>query len=227
VTNTVAYRGAFAGEFSSQAFATNLYYNSDAVDGRLAVGVNGTGSNARAGITPRTDVEMKHAANFANFDFANTWGIVEGETTPYLLALYVSKTGYELWLDENGIGGDPEPEEIGNGIPYGFRYAFDIPMSKGPGDFTPPMFHIAFDANGKPRIKLPKQENDEGVIVEVLASTDLTDFAKADLSEWTGRVLMQHDDLADEWRPAAYYAAPDDYVYPPAMFYKWCVSVDY
>ena len=225
VTNTVAYRGAFAGEFSSHAFVTNSYYNSDVADGRLAVGVNGTGSNARAGITPLSAEEMKHAANFANFDFANTWGIVEGETTPYLLALYVSKTGYELWLDENGIGGDPEPEEIGNGIPYGFRYVFDIPMDKGPGDFAPPLFHIAFGADGKPYVKLPEQVNDEGVTIEVLASTDLEDFGKEDTSEWSHRVVMRLDENG-YYRPAKYLDDPTTYVWPNAMFFAWHLVVE-
>ena len=85
------------------------------------------------------------------------------------------------------------------------------------------MFSIDF--NGKPYIKLPEQANDEGVTIEVLASTDLTDFAKEDLSEWTGRVIMQHDDVNDEWRPADSFTDPE-YVYPPSMFFKWCLVVE-
>ena len=225
VTNTTEYRGAFIGYLNAYASITNSYYNSDAADGRLALGTSSkANSNAKAGITPLSAEEMKHAANFANFDFVKTWGIFEGESTPYLLALYVSKTGYELWLDENGIGGDPEPEEIGNGIPYGVRYVFDIPMSKGPGDFTPPMFHIAFDANGKPYVKLPKQENDEGVRVEVLASTDLADFSKENIEDWTDRVEMM---LAEDgcWVPKA-SIDDSEWKWPDAMFFAWRIEMD-
>ena len=124
------------------------------------------------------------------------------------------------------VGGHPDDFAAEIGLALLMRGKFEVHVVDFMGDFNPPLFHLAFDANGKPYVKLPKQENDEGVTLDVLSSTNLTDFAKADLSQWTGRVLMQHDDVADEWRPAAYYAAPDDYVYPPAMFFKWRISVD-
>ena len=227
VTNNENYAGAFVGYMENVASVTNSYYDSDAT-AMLAKGAYTKGkSEATPGVTPLTHDEMLHAENFTSFRFqpsGGAWDIDEGKSTPYLFAVGSFLSAYEQWLVENELPLETKPDDVVNGILCAFRYPFDIPPSVGPGGG--PLFYLAFDANGRPYVKLPKQENDEGVIVDVLASTNLTDFAKADLSEWTGRVLMQHDDVADEWRPAAYYAAPDDYVYPPAMFFKWRISVD-
>ncbi len=55
-------------------------------------------------------------------------------------------------------------------------------MSKGSGDFNPPHFRLVFGADGKLRIFLPEQVNEESVTLEVLASTELSDLAKEDVA---------------------------------------------
>ena len=224
VTNASSYCGAFVGSID-RAVITNSYYDCEATP-RLAKGVNTTGkSEASPGITPLTHEAMLHAESFTNFDFVATWKIEEGETTPYLIAIGLSKSGYEKWLEDNDIDGNPEPEDIGNGIPYGFRYAFNIPMDKGPGDFNPPLFRLVFGTDGKPRIYLPEQVNAEGVTIEVLASTDLSDFSKENREEWTGAVTMQYDPEEGAWRPAESFTDPE-YAYPDSMFFRWRLVVE-
>ena len=66
-----------------------------------------------------------------------------------------------------------------------------MPMSKRSGDFDPPHFRLVFGADGKLRIFLPEQVNEESVTLKVLASTELSDLAKEDVAEWTGAVMMQ------------------------------------
>ena len=224
VTNAASYCGAFVGSID-RAVITNSYYDCDATP-QLAKGLYTTGkSEASPGITPLTHEAMLHAESFTNFDFVATWKIEEGETTPYLIAIGLSKSGYELWLEENGVEGDPEPDEIAGGIPYGFRYAFNIPMDKGPGDFNPPLFRLVFGTDGKPRIYLPEQVNEEGVTIEVLASTELTDFSKENREEWTGAVVMQYDPEECAWRPAESFTDPE-YAYPDSMFFRWHLVVE-
>ena len=225
VTNTTAYSGAFIGYVNNSTSVTNSYYDCDATP-QLAKGLSSTGkSGASPGITPLTHEAMLHAESFTNFDFVATWKIEEEETTPYLIAIGLSKSGYEKWLEDNDIDGNPEPEDIGNGIPYGFRYAFNIPMDKGPGDFNPPLFRLVFGADGKPRIYLPEQVNEEGVTVEVLASTELSDFSKENREEWTGAVVMQYDPDEGAWRPAESFTDPE-YAYPDSMFFRWRLVVE-
>lgn len=224
VTNGASYCGAFVGSIGN-GVVTNSYYDCDATP-HLAKGTYTTGkSEASPGITPLTHEAMLHAESFTNFDFVATWKIEEGETTPYLIAIGLSKSGYEKWLEDNDIDGNLEPEDSGNGIPYGFRYAFNIPMDKGPGDFNPPLFRLVFGADGKPRIYLPEQVNEEGVTIEVLASTELTDFSKENREEWTGAVTMQYDPEECAWRPAESFTDPE-YAYPDSMFFRWHLVVE-
>ena len=224
VTNASSYCGAFVGSID-RAVITNSYYDCDATP-RLAKGGNSSANSlAHTGITPLTHEAMLHAESFTNFDFVATWKIEEGETTPYLIAIGLSKSGYEKWLEDNDIDGNPEPEDIGKGIPYGFRYAFNISMDKGPDDFNPPLFRLVFGADGKPRIYLPEQVNEEGVTIEVLASTELTDFSKENREEWTGAVVMQYDPEEGAWRPAESFTDPE-YAYPDSMFFRWRLVVE-
>jgi len=49
-----------------------------------------SGKSNSDGGTPRTTADMMTGGNFQNFDFANTWGIVEGSSYPYLRSQYAA-----------------------------------------------------------------------------------------------------------------------------------------
>ncbi|MBR4615180.1 MAG: hypothetical protein IKO55_06195, partial [Kiritimatiellae bacterium] len=84
-----------------------------------------------------------------------------------------------------------------------------------------PFFNIVFDANGRAGVKFwPMRDGYEGVkiVTEIFATTDLHDFAKPDMADWTGRIPMAYDIASDTWKPA-------DGIHRPAMFFKWRVDV--
>ena len=202
VTNTTAYRGAFIGYVYNRTSVTNSYYDSDATT-MLARGTSTTGaSQATPGVTPLTHGEMLHAANFTPFDFAKTWKIDEGETTPYLVETGKFLRGFEQWLSENGLPIDTDSADVTNGVPYLIRYAFDVPTAP----FSP-FLGIAFNANGDVAIKTMEIKNDEGVTIKWFSSTSLTE----------GWEEVDSEEVTIESDGTLVFRKTDD----PARFYKF------
>ena len=168
------YKGAFAGSAASSGKITKSYYDSDKTS-LLAVN-----KSSYPGVTPLTSAQMLHEENFNGFDFVATWKIDEGETTPYLLAFLVQKTGYEQWLEDKGLPADTAPEAEAEGVPYLIRYVFDRPT----GAFSP-FKGISFNDDGDVVISIQQIVTTEGVTVKVLASTSLTDWSHAVETEIT------------------------------------------
>ena len=212
-----SYKGAFAGDASS-GYITKSYYDSDKT-GLLAVN-----NAAYTGITPLTSAQMLHEANFPDFDFNRTWLIDEGATTPYLQTFIVVKRGFDVWTEQSGYPEGTEPGDVVDGIPAGVRYIYSIP-AEATGLYAlsgEDFFHVVMDAYGNPCVKFrAKRDPYEGVrvIETVYATTDITDMADPDPANWPHRVQMRHDVLDDTWKPA-------NGVYPPAMFFKWSLTVD-
>ena len=204
VTNSFSYIGAFGGNVSAGS-VTNSYFNSGATV-LLAQGQSNKASIDYVGITAVAGADMKTAASFPAFDFAKTWNIEEGVTMPYLLTFTVQKTGYELWLEDNGLPEDTAPEAEAEGVPYLIRYVFDRPT----GAFSP-FKGISFNDDGDVVISMLTIEKDEGVTVKVLASTSLTDWSHAVETE----ITVQSDGTLVFPRTA-----------DPARFFKLSVTAD-
>lgn len=73
------YYGFIATGPGTGAVATNSYW-----DVQSTGQIRSTGENFSVGGTGLTTVQMQQQSNFAGFDFANTWRIYEGQTTPLL-----------------------------------------------------------------------------------------------------------------------------------------------
>ena len=188
VESTGRYAGAFCGNSStsSSTAITNLYYDSTITDRKAQGNVNTGGSVARAGISPLTHEQMLHAANFEGFDFAKTWGIDEGESTPYLLTFLVKyddgegeeKSGIAKWLEDNGLPADTNMEEEYNGVPYLFHYIFGDELGDLSAGFSP-ITGISFDSSGNVVVTMAAVRRDEDVTIRVLSSASLTDWSEA------------------------------------------------
>ena len=174
VEGTGTYRGAFAG-YAQTGYVTDCYYDSGKTD-LPAVGYG----PSYVGISALATDDMLHEASFEGFDFVATWRIDEGATTPYLLTFTVQKTGYELWLEDNGLPEDTAPETVVDGVPYLIRYVFDRPT----GAFSP-FTGISFNDDGDVVITMLPIANADAVTVKVLASTSLTDWSHAVWAEIT------------------------------------------
>ena len=186
VTSTGSNTGAFGGSIgsSSSMTVTNSYYDSSAT-ALLAKGtINSGQSEAHAGITPLTHDAMLHQTSFGTLDFTTTWGIDEGESTPYLLTFLVTyddESGYGRWLADNGLPVDADPADVTNGVPYLIRYAFDVPTEP-----FAPITGISFDGEGRVVLTFHELNTSlEGVTLRVLSTTDLTDWSEAEIRELT------------------------------------------
>ena len=214
---TGSFLGAFAG-YAQSGYITKSYYDSGKTS-YLAMN-----DAAYTGITPLTSSEMLHAANFPVFDFDRTWLIDEGATTPYLQTFIVVKRGFDVWTEQAGYPEGTEPGDVVDGIPAGVRYIYSIP-AEATGLYAlvgEEFFHVVTDAYGNPCVKFrAKRDPYEGVrvIETIYATTDLADMADPDPANWPHRVQMRHDVLDDTWKPA-------NGIYPPAMFFKWSLTVD-
>ena len=208
-----SYKGAFAG-YASSGNVTKSYYDS----GKTALlAVNNA---AYTGITPLTSSEMLHAANFPVFDFDRTWLIDEGATTPYLQTFVVVKRGYDVWLEQNGLPEDTEPNDLVNGIPAGLRYVYSVPNAvTNLNELATPFFRIV-TVSGKPRAAfLPTRDGYEGVQVniQIYATSELTDMVDPDPAHWPHRVNYVYDTYNDVWKPATGLEYPK-------MFFRWCIT---
>jgi hypothetical protein len=207
-------RGAFAG-YAQTGYITKSYYDSGKT-GLPAVGYNA----AYTGITPLTSAEMKHEANFPDFDFNRTWLIDEGSTTPYLQTFVIVKRGYDVWLEQNGLPEDTEPNDLVNGIPAGLRYVYSVPNAvTNLNELATPFFRIV-TVSGKPRAAfLPTRDGYEGVQVniQIYATSELTDMVDPDPAHWPHRVNYVYDTYNDVWKPATGLEYPK-------MFFRWCIT---
>ena len=207
-------KGAFAGSAQTN-HVTKSYFDSGKTS-LLAVN-----SAAYVGITPRPSAEMLHAANF-DFDFDRTWLIDEGKTTPYLQAFIVVKRGYDVWLEQNGIPADTEPNDLVNGLPAGLRYVYNIPAeATSLNGLATPFFRIV-TMSGKPRAAfLPTRDGSEDVRVntQVFATTELSDMGDPDPAHWPHRVEYVYDTDNDVWKPATGLEYSK-------MFFRWRVTFE-
>ena len=207
-------RGAFAG-YAQTGYITKSYYDSGKTD-LPAVGYNA----AYTGITPLTSAQMLHEANFPDFDFDRTWLIDEGATTPYLQTFVIVKRGYDVWLEQNGLPEDTEPNDLVNGIPAGLRYVYSVPNAvTNLNELATPFFRIV-TVSGKPRAAfLPTRDGYEGVQVniQIYATSELTDMVDPDPAHWPNRVNYVYDTYNDVWKPATGLEYPK-------MFFRWCIT---
>ena len=177
---------------------------------------------AYTGITPLTSAQMLHEANFPDFDFDRTWLIDEGSTTPYLQTFVIVKRGYDVWLEQNGLPEDTEPNDLVNGIPAGLRYVYSVPNAvTNLNELATPFFRIV-TVSGKPRAAfLPTRDGYEGVQVniQIYATSELTDMVDPDPAHWPNRVNYVYDTYNDVWKPATGLEYPK-------MFFRWCITFD-
>ena len=210
---TGSYLGAFAGTATS-GYITKSYYDSGKTS-LLAVN-----NAAYTGITPLTSAQMLHEANFPDFDFDRTWLIDEGATTPYLQTFVIVKRGYDVWLEQNGLPEDTEPNDLVNGIPAGLRYVYSVPNAvTNLNELATPFFRIV-TVSGKPRAAfLPTRDGYEGVQVniQIYATSELTDMVDPDPAHWPNRVNYVYDTYNDVWKPATGLEYPK-------MFFRWCIT---
>lgn len=82
--------------------------------------------------------------------------------------LTVSRSPYEAWADENGLGA---PEAVTDGVANIFRYVFGIPA----GEFSP-ISAVGRDESGRMVVVLPGIVNTDGVEMSVLSTTDIADW---------------------------------------------------
>ena len=215
VTASGNYVGAFVGG-SNGGEITGCYYDSDKT---TLLAVNDA---AYTGITPLTSSEMLHAANFPVFDFDRTWLIDEGATYPYLQTFIVVKRGFDVWLEQNGLPEDTEPNDLVNGIPAGLRYVYSVPNAvTNLNELATPFFRIV-TVSGKPRAAfLPTRDGYEGVQVniQIYATSELTDMVDPDPAHWPHRVNYVYDTYNDVWKPATGLEYPK-------MFFRWCITFD-
>lgn len=80
---------------------TNSFWNTDTVNsfmdnetvqtaGGTYTGVATNAPSSLTGVTPADTATLQSEATFSGFDFTNTWGILEGESYPYLSTIYTS-----------------------------------------------------------------------------------------------------------------------------------------
>ena len=216
VEGTGINRGAFAG-YAQTGYITKSYYDSGKTD-LPAVGYNA----AYTGITPLTSAQMLHEANFPDFDFDRTWLIDEGATTPYLQTFVIVKRGYDVWLEQNGLPEDTEPNDLVNGIPAGLRYVYSVPNAvTNLNELATPFFRIV-TVSGKPRAAfLPTRDGYEGVQVniQIYATSELTDMVDPDPAHWPHRVNYVYDTYNDVWKPATGLEYPK-------MFFRWRIDLE-
>lgn len=74
----LTYVGGFAGSNTGRSAAD--YWNTERSGTTTGVGIGRT-----AGITGLTTSQMRQKASFVGFDFTNTWNIIEGVTSPFLI----------------------------------------------------------------------------------------------------------------------------------------------
>ena len=209
---TGSYLGAFAGTATS-GYITKSYYDSGKTS-LLAVN-----DAAYTGITPLTSSEMLHAANFPDLDFDATWGIKEGETTPYLWTFVHRLTGFEGWLTEFDLPTDTDPLTVVNGIPLLARYVYGIvPMNRQTNIDGVPLVDFGIDANGAPWFQLaPQKKTDEyGMRFSVLWSRDLVNW------QTLGETWFDQDGDGND----ATCHPPVDADTDPQMFFKYKIVIE-
>ena len=132
------------------------------------------------------------------FDFAKTWKIDEGETTPYLRAFLVQRTAFAAWLeDELNLPPDTDPLTVVNGVPLLARYVYGILPLTGETDADGhPLVDFGIDADGAPWFSLaPQKMADEyGMQFSVLWSPNLADDWRLDPGdEWPLEIRFDQD----------------------------------
>ncbi|MDD4280452.1 MAG: GLUG motif-containing protein, partial [Candidatus Sumerlaeales bacterium] len=107
--------GSFSNGLVSGGSVTNCYYDKE------TTGHSGTGMG-----TPKTTAEMKQQSTYENWDFTDTWKIVEGASYPYLRAF-----GEEVTLTVSVIGnGTVTPPD---GVHY-YAYGTTVTLNATPVD---------------------------------------------------------------------------------------------
>ena len=124
-------------------------------------------------------------------------------------------SGFAAWMNSKELAGTFDATEA-NGIPNAVRYAFNIdPATSAVGT---PIIQIELDANGNPCVRSRELASGrDDVTLEVLATTDLTDWSKAVL------VPMKKFTADGLWKPAA--SEGSSYVFPAKMFFKYRIDI--
>ena len=132
----------------------------------------------------------------------------------------IVKRGYDVWLEQNGLPEDTEPNDLVNGIPAGLRYVYSVPNAvTNLNELATPFFRIV-TVSGKPRAAfLPTRDGYEGVQVniQIYATSELTDMVDPDPAHWPNRVNYVYDTYNDVWKPATGLEYPK-------MFFRWCIT---
>ena len=133
---------------------------------------------------------------------------------PYLLCFYMlANNSFAAWVRECNLPANSQPGDVVGGLQLAARYVFGIDdMDSVLNADNEPGFCVKFDANGAPYVQFARQVRGEGeVTLEVLATTDITD--------WSHAVPVEVD-LGD----GRYI--PDMNPLPPAMFFKWRLTIN-